>query len=87
LRTEKHVAARGEEACSAEIDLARIYLEGALERVHAAGKHAVCGFAEGDTLRLMLLGLKRYTKTEPFNAIAARRRVADRMVAADAYPF
>jgi alkylation response protein AidB-like acyl-CoA dehydrogenase len=87
LRTEKHVAARGEEACSAEIDLSRIYLEGAMERVHAAGKHAVCGFAEGDTLRLMLLGLKRYTKTEPFNAIAARRRVADRMVAADAYPF
>jgi alkylation response protein AidB-like acyl-CoA dehydrogenase len=87
LRTEKIVSVKGEEACSAQIDMTRVYLQGAMERIHSAGKHAVNGFAEGDTLRMMLLGLKRYTKTEPFNAIAARRRVAARLIEADAYAF
>jgi thymidine kinase len=37
--------------------------------------------------RMMLLGLKRYTKAEPFNSIAARRRIADRLTEANQYCF
>jgi alkylation response protein AidB-like acyl-CoA dehydrogenase len=87
LRTEKLIQARGEQACSDQLDLTRIYLHGALAQIADAGKEAINGFAEGDMQRMMLLGLKRYTKAEPFNSIAARRRIADRLTEANQYCF
>jgi alkylation response protein AidB-like acyl-CoA dehydrogenase len=87
LRTEKTVEVKGEEGAADELDLTRIYLQQAMERINSAGKSAINGFAEGDTQRMMLLGLKRFTKVEPFNAIAARRRMADRLIEADGYCF
>jgi hypothetical protein len=34
---------------------------------------------------MMLLGLKRFTKTEPFNSKDARRRIADKLIAEGKY--
>jgi len=87
LRTEKLVSMRGEENCSYQIDLSRIYMYYALDRVLTAGKQAVYAFAEGDELRMMMLGLKRYTKAEPFNLKQARRRVADAMIEENHYIY
>ena len=44
-------------------------------------------FADGDEQRMMLLGLKRFTKYGPFNSKDARRRIADKLIAADKYCF
>jgi hypothetical protein len=44
-------------------------------------------FAEGDELRMMHIGLKRFTKVEPFNTKAARRRIADKMIAENKYCY
>ena len=52
-----------------------------------AGKDAVNAFAEGDEQRMMLLGLKRFTKVESFNSKAARRRIADRLINDNKYPL
>jgi alkylation response protein AidB-like acyl-CoA dehydrogenase len=87
LRTQKLVSMRGEENCSYRIDLSRIYLYYALDQVLIAGKQAVYAFAEGDELRMMMLGLKRYTKAEPFNLKEARRRVADAMINENHYIY
>lgn len=87
LRTEKMVQLKGEEAATAQILMAKTYLSDALERAHVAGKHAVCGFAEGDELRMMLIGLKRFTKYEPMNTIAARQAIADKIIDSNKYPF
>ena len=87
LRTEKLISNRGEEACSYQIDMTRIYLYYALDQSFIAGKQAIYGFAEGDELRMMLLGLKRYTKAEPFNLKDARRRVADAMIKENHYIY
>ena len=87
LRTEKLILAKGEAACGDQIDMTQVYLEEASYRIHQAGKTAICGFAEGDMLRMMLLGLKRFTKTEPYNSIAARRRIADRLTEANQYCY
>ncbi|MBX2845056.1 MAG: acyl-CoA dehydrogenase family protein [Saprospiraceae bacterium] len=87
LRVEKMVAAKGEEACALEIDMARTYLVDALDRINSNGRSAVAGFAEGDEMRMMLMGLKRFTKFEPVNTIAARRRIADHIVEQNAYTF
>jgi len=87
LRVEKMVAAKGEEACAMEIDMVKIYMNEATEKCVLAAKEAIYAISEGDTQRMMLMGLKRFTKMEPINLKDARRRVADHMIKENKYPF
>ena len=87
LRVEKLIGLRGEEAVSLQKDAALVYLYEAVEKVNNAGRAAVTSFAEGDELRGMLMGLKRFTKIEPMNLKAARRRIAEAAIAGNAYPL
>jgi len=87
LRTEKMINLHGEASAELQVLMSKTYLSDALERVHMSGKHAICGFAEGDELRMMLIGVRRFTKYEPFNTIAARQAVADKMIEANKYPY
>jgi len=87
LRTERAIAVKGEEACALQIDMTRTYISDALERINLSGKHAITAFNEGDVLRVMLMGLKRFTKYEAYNTIAARRRIADKMIEENGYCF
>jgi alkylation response protein AidB-like acyl-CoA dehydrogenase len=80
LRTEKLAAIRGEDNCRHQQDLTRIYLYHALDQSLMAGKQAIYAFAEADEQRMMLLGLKRFTKAEPYNLKEARRKVAEAMI-------
>ena len=65
----------------------RVYLHEAIEKAAAAGREAINSFAEGDEQRMMLMGLKRFTKVEPMNLKDARRRIADHVIAKNQYPF
>ena len=67
--------------------MALIYLNYAVEKAASAGRSAITSFAEGDEQRLMLMGLKRFTKVEPYNLKEARRRVANHAIAKGEYPF
>ncbi|HNU41654.1 MAG TPA: acyl-CoA dehydrogenase family protein [Cyclobacteriaceae bacterium] len=87
LRVEKLISLRGEQACEAEKEMALIYLHHAIEKAAAAGKSAITSFAEGDEQRLMLMGLKRFTKVEPYNLKNARRKVAKVLIEKGEYPF
>ncbi|MEN8251197.1 MAG: acyl-CoA dehydrogenase family protein [Bacteroidota bacterium] len=87
LRAEKLVGLRGEEACQREIDMARVFLHHTVDITIKAGKEAIYSFAEGDELRMMLMGLKRFTKIEPMNLKEARRRIADHVIEKNEYPF
>lgn len=87
LRVEKLVGMRGEEACQNEIDMARVFLHHAIDVVVKSGKEAIYAFAEGDEQRLMLMGLKRFTKIEPMNLKEARRRIANYVIEKNEYPF
>ena len=80
LRTQKLAEAKGEDAAQPFADLTLVYISDALERVFIHGRHAVSAFAEGDELRMMLLGLKRFTKFEPVNTKELRRRIAGRLI-------
>lgn len=81
LRVEKLCANRGEAACETEKAMAMITLHRAVETAAAAGREAISSFATGEEMRMMLLGLKRFTKTEPFNLRDARRKVSDHVLA------
>lgn len=87
LRVEKLVKQRGEDVCQGQIEMMRIYLHGAIDQVALAGKEALNSFAEGDELSMMLVGLRRFTKTGPFNIKNARQRVAKQLIDANKYCF
>jgi alkylation response protein AidB-like acyl-CoA dehydrogenase len=85
LRVMKMADKQGEAAVQLQTDMMRCYLNDAVDKVNKAGKEAINGFAGGDEQRMMLLGLKRFTKTEPFNSKDARRRIADKIIAEGKY--
>ena len=68
-------------------DMLNTYLYDAADRIHKNGKDAVNAFAEGDEQRMILMGLKRFTKAPSFNSKNARRRIADHLIEAKRYPF
>ena len=87
LRVEKLVKLRGEESCAGQLDMMRIYLYQSVDKVSVAGKEALYSFAEGDELRMMLVGLRRFTKSEPFNIKETRQRVAKQLIEANKYCY
>jgi alkylation response protein AidB-like acyl-CoA dehydrogenase len=87
LRVMKMVDSKGEKVSQPYIDIARTYLYDAADTVNKSGKDAINAFAEGDEQRMILMGLKRFTKAEPFNSKEARRRIADKMIEEGKYSF
>lgn len=87
LRVEKLVKRNGEAAHAELIDIVNVFFNDAADRINIKGKNAINSFAEGDEQRMMLMGLKRFTKTEPFNVKEARRRIAAKAIDANKYPF
>jgi alkylation response protein AidB-like acyl-CoA dehydrogenase len=85
LRVMKQANTVGEEAIGIQADCMRIFINDAVDKVNKHGKEAINGFAEGDEQRMMLLGLKRFTKYGPFNSKDARRRVADKLIQENRY--
>jgi alkylation response protein AidB-like acyl-CoA dehydrogenase len=87
LRTEKLVGMKGEAACTGQIAMMQAYIYEAADEINKAGKDALNSFAEGDEQRMMLMGLKRFTKTAPLNIKNVNRKVADMLIAANEYCF
>jgi alkylation response protein AidB-like acyl-CoA dehydrogenase len=87
LRVEKLIGIRGEKACEIEKEMAIVYLHYAIEKAASAGKQAIYAFAEGDELRFMQLGLKRFTKIDAYNLKEARRKIANHVIEKGEYPF
>lgn len=87
LRSEKLYYTKGEEEAKYAVDMANIYLYTAVDKVMIAGKEALNSFAEGDELKMMMVGLRRFTKTEPYNVKEARQRVAQKLIQENKYCF
>lgn len=87
LRTEKLVAMRGEAACQEQLAMMRVYVNEACDNIWVSGKEALNSFAEGDELRMMLMGLKRFTKQEPFNSKVARQVIAEKLINQNRYCY
>ncbi|TNE29036.1 MAG: acyl-CoA dehydrogenase [Bacteroidetes bacterium] len=69
-------------------EMARLYMYFATEKLHLAGKEAIYAFTEGDEQRMMLMGLRRFTKWQnPPNPKELRRSIAKRIIEANKYPF
>ena len=85
LRVIKNTDRSGEENNKVQIAMMQCYLNDAVDKVAKCGKEAINAFAQGDEQKMMLLGLKRFTKTQPFNSKDARRLIADKLIAGNKY--
>ena len=84
-RVKKIHAARGEEEAAVYMDIVKVFFNDAVQRINYNGREGLMGFAEGDELRMMLMGLKRYTKYPTLNTKAARRRIAAKVLEGGSY--
>ena len=87
LRVQQLIEQRGEEACEVQIAIVKLYFYDMADKINKAAKDALNSFAEGDELKMMLMGLKRFTKTDPFNPKAARQLIASNLIEAREYCF
>lgn len=88
LRTEKNAKRFGEESQATQIAMAKLNLYNAVDIVLKSGKEAIVSFAEGDEQKMMLMGLKRFTKYTNFpNVVALRTQIADKVAADNGYTF
>lgn len=87
LRTEKLIGVRGEAACQLQINATKVYLSEAVDNIAKAGRDAIASFTTGDEQRVMLMGIKRYTKMNPVNTKELRREIAEEMISSNGYAF
>lgn len=88
LRTEKNAKRFGEDAQSVQIAMTKLYLYNAVELIIKNAKEGIVSFAEGDEQRMMLMGLKRFTKYSNMpNVVALRNTIAEKVKAENKYCF
>lgn len=88
LRTEKMAKKNGQDNCKEQIAMAQLYLYKAVDIVTLKGKESIVSFAEGDEQRMMLMGLRRFTKyTNMPNIVSLREAIASKLIAENSYCF
>jgi len=87
LRTQKLVTMKNESEVLPFAEMTQVYVSDAIDRINFYGKQAIAAIAEGDELKLLLLGLKRFTKFDPVNTTKLRRNIANRLIEANGYCF
>jgi alkylation response protein AidB-like acyl-CoA dehydrogenase len=85
LRLEKLSTTKSEAELAVQTAIVKTYIYDAADAINKAGKDALNSFADGDELRMMHIGLKRFTKVDPFNSKEARRTICAQLVADDGY--
>ena len=85
LRLEKLSKTKSEAELAVQTAIVKTYIYDAADAINKAGKDALNSFADGDELRMMHIGLKRFTKVDPFNTKEARRTICAKLVADDGY--
>ena len=87
LRLEKLSKTKSEAELAVQTAIVKTYIYDAADAINKAGKDALNSFADGDELRMMHIGLKRFTKVDPYNTKEARRTICAQLVADDGYKF
>lgn len=87
LRTEKLIGLHGEEASELYVSMTKLYMHEAIQKIKNHGDEAVACFTEGDELKVMMMGMKRFTKFNPVNTKELRRSIAAKMVAENKFPY
>lgn len=88
LRTEKMAKAKGQENVLEQIAMSQLYLYNAVDMVNSKGKESIASFSEGDEQRMMMMGLRRFTKYNHMpNVVALRDTIAKKLISENYYCF
>jgi len=87
MRAEKLVRYHGESVDGVKAKLAKLYLQLAVNKLEQKGREAISCFVKGDEMRVLLMGLKRFTKHEPINQRELRHEIADMMIEKNDYVY
>jgi len=87
LRTAKLSNTKNSSELQSFINMTKVYISDAMERINLSGKHAITAFTEGDDQKMLMLGLKRFTRYDLINTKKLRREVADKLIEANKYCF
>ncbi len=85
LRTEKLLAARGEQDCATPLDITCVYASDAADRMEHSARQVVAALADGGEADPLFEEVRRLTSHATFNTVAARRRIADAVIKAGRY--
>ena len=85
LRAQKLVARNGESGAALAIAMTRVYAAQAMERIESAARTTIAAASEGDMLRSQMAILRRLCKYEPFNTVALRQRIAEKVLESGKY--
>ncbi len=85
LRAWKLLERIGEASASMPLAMTRVYLAGAMERIESAAKLVIAAASEGDMLRTQMAILRRLAKHDPYNTVALRQLIAQRVIEAGKY--
>jgi alkylation response protein AidB-like acyl-CoA dehydrogenase len=87
LRAQKMTASQGEDAAARYLDIVRVFVSDAMDRIETSARNVLAAMSEGDELRTLLAALRRFTKRTPANSVAARQRIADVLIKANRYAY
>ncbi|CDF79681.1 butyryl-CoA dehydrogenase [Formosa agariphila KMM 3901] len=88
LRTEKNAKRFGEDSQKVQIAMSKLYLYQAVDIIEKKGKESIISFAEGDEQRMMLMGLKRFTKYVNYpDIVDLRNEIAEKVKSENKYCF
>ena len=87
LRVKKLISKVGEEEAKLQIAMVQTYIYDVADKINKSGRDAINSFSEGDEQRMMLLGIKRFTKVAPFNVKEARQAIAQKLISENKYMF
>ena len=88
LKVEKLVSKTSESACESQIAMAKLNLYNAVEIINNKGKEAIISFTTGDEQKMLLIGLKRFTKYANYpNIVALRKTIAAKIIEENQYSF
>jgi len=85
LRAQKRAAQHGETAVAHSIAMAQVHMAGAMERIESHARKVIAAVSEGDTLRSYMAVLRRLGKHEPYNTVALRQKIAQKVIEAGKY--
>jgi hypothetical protein len=87
LRVQKAVEKVGAENYQEQMDMLKVCIYDSCDEINKAGKDAINSFAEGDQAKMMLMGLKRFTKHNGVNVKELRRRIAEKLINKNEYCY
>ena len=87
LRAEKLSLKNGEEQTESQIIMSKLFLYSAIKNCQKSGEEVILSFAKGDDQRILLMGLKRFTKGYTINPKKLRRNVAAKLIEENTYCF